>query len=66
MMYDQTMIYDQIFNRDTQTECYENYSGLAMLEVVVMSATIHAAPFVNFFGGPEKAHASCTPMFPDV
>ncbi|CAE7407272.1 unnamed protein product [Symbiodinium sp. CCMP2456] len=28
----------------------------ALLEVVVMSATIHAAPFVNFFGGPEKVH----------
>ena len=38
----------------------------AVLEVVVMSATIHAAPFVNFFGGPEKALASCKPMFSDL
>ena len=25
------------------------------IEVVVMSATIHAAPFVNFFGGSKEA-----------
>ncbi|CAE7838257.1 mog-4 [Symbiodinium sp. CCMP2592] len=28
----------------------------ALSRVVVMSATIHAAPFVNFFGGPDKVH----------
>ena len=34
---------------------YHVLSVRCFAKVVVMSATIHATPFVNFFGGPQEA-----------